>query len=267
MSQELYDLLSRELSLLEQMAVALESRIHSAPNGSLRVHTPKGKNPQYYLYKKNEAGEHLDYIRKENRALAAALAQKSYDEQVLLYIYQKLNSVHELIDCYEMFDCNEIYDALLPARKELVKPIELSDEDFVREWKESKHTGENTYQKKGNYQTKQGEYVRSKSEIIIADKLYQAGVPYVYEPALYLAGGECLFPDFAVLNLRLRKEYYWEHFGIMDRPDYASRAIEKIDLYERNGLWPGKNLLLSFETGARVLDTRNLDNLILTFLK
>jgi len=64
--------------------------------------------------------------------------------------------------------------------------------------------------------TAKGERVRSKSEIIIADSLMRAGVPYRYEFPIILNGYGKIYPDFTVLNVGLRKELYWEHLGMMD---------------------------------------------------
>ena len=35
-------------------------------------------------------------------------------------------------------------------------------------------------------------------------------VPYHYEAPLYLKGRGIIHPDFTVLNIRTRQEYYWE---------------------------------------------------------
>ena len=49
-------------------------------------------------------------------------------------------------------------------------------------------------------------------------------------------------------------EIYWEHEGMMDNPDYAKSAIKKIELYENNGIFPGENLILTFESSASVVN-------------
>ena len=53
--------------------------------------------------------------------------------------------------------------------------------------------------------TEKGEAVRSKSEKIIADKLYMKEIPYVYEQPLYLKGYGYVVPDFKILNVRTKK--------------------------------------------------------------
>lgn len=42
---------------------------------------------------------------------------------------------------------------------------------------------------------------------------------------------------------------------MMDNPDYAGKAIQKIELYEKNGIFPGVNLILTFETRATSINT------------
>ena len=63
------------------------------------------------------------------------------------------------------------------------------------------------------------------------------------------------------------KKFAWEHFGMMDDPDYAARATEKLELYAENGFFPGKNLIITMETSAKPLSSKLLKSLIKTYLK
>ena len=104
--------------------------------------------------------------------------------------------------------------------------------------------------------------MRSKSEKIIADKLYHLGIPYKYEAPLNLKGLGIIHPDFTIMDMKNRREVYWEHCGIMDNSEYAERAVARINQYERNGLHLGERLILTFETGNTPLDIRVLDKII-----
>ena len=64
-----------------------------------------------------------------------------------------------------------------------------------------------------------------------------------------------------------RREFAWEHFGMMDDPDYAARATEKLELYAENGFFPGKNLIITMETPAKPLSSKLLKSVIKTYLK
>ena len=42
---------------------------------------------------------------------------------------------------------------------------------------------------------------------------------------------------------------------MMDSPAYAESAVRKIHCYERNGIFPGERLILTFETQRDPLNT------------
>ena len=119
------------------------------------------------------------------------------------------------------------------------------------------------------YFTANGERVRSKSEIIIADHLRRYGVVYKYEKPLELTvhGRRVTFyPDFTVMNSRTGRIYYLEHFGMMDNEDYYNAVLRKLDAFEMNQLLIGRDVLLLHESSSAPLNTRVLDCYIQEFL-
>ena len=109
------------------------------------------------------------------------------------------------------------------------------------------------------FKTNKGEYVRSKSELIIADRLSGLGIPYRYEAELIL-GDTVIHPDFTILDIKHRREVYFEHFGMMDNPKYATSAVQRINLYNRNNIVLGDRLFFTVETDSVPLDTEIVDN-------
>ena len=101
---------------------------------------------------------------------------------------------------------------------------------------------------------------------MIADLLAREQIPYRYECPLYLEGLGTIYPDFTVLNTRLRKELYWEHFGMMDDPEYAEKAIKKLDGYEQNGIFQGENLIVTYETKQTPLNQKMIIRMIENYL-
>lgn len=130
----------------------------------------------------------------------------------------------------------------------LIKPYEISDDEYVKQWENISYEGKPFEPNLPEIYSEQGERVRSKSEKMIADKLNMLGIPYRYEYPVRLQGCGTVYPDFLFLNRATRKEYIYEHFGMMDNPDYANNTIKKINLYAKNGYVLGKNLLVSWET-------------------
>ena len=53
-----------------------------------------------------------------------------------------------------------------------------------------------------------------------------------------------------------------EHFGMMDNNSYCENAIRKINGYQRNGYYPGKNFLYTFETYKNPVDIKNFEIMI-----
>lgn len=268
MNRELYDQIVVEEKKLEKTAMILREKIENAPDGKLRVMKAKGKYYQHYVYKKDSKGiASAEYLKKGDISIAKALAQRKYDEKILAITEKRLNALKHMKLAYEpQKDEVSIFADLGEAYKQLIDPHEKDDETYVKEWYESKKCGGNTYETHGNRHTERGEDVRSKTEKIIADKLYRRNIPYIYEPVLELRDGHVVYPDFLTLNVRLRKEIYWEHFGMMDNIEYAEKTTKKIDDYEKNDFWYGKNILYTFETVDYMPDDRNIDALISRFL-
>ena len=87
------------------------------------------------------------------------------------------------------------------------------------------------------HRTERGDLVRSKSELVIADKLYGEGVEYVYEKPLVISG-RTYYPDFTIEDDATGVTYYWEHLGMLDDPGYRARWERKREGYVADGIAP-----------------------------
>jgi hypothetical protein len=81
------------------------------------------------------------------------------------------------------------------------------------------------------HRTERGDLVRSKSELIIADKLFARGIDYAYEQPLVLPNGHILYPDFTITDHARGVTFYWEHLGLLDDPAYRARWEKKRQEY------------------------------------
>ena len=83
------------------------------------------------------------------------------------------------------------------------------------------------------YITKDGNRVRSKSELIISEALQVANIKYTYEQKLYYdkTAGKYLLPDFTI-HLPDGTDIYWEHVGMLGNEDYDKRWQEKLKIYK-----------------------------------
>ena len=90
------------------------------------------------------------------------------------------------------------------------------------------------------HQTARGEAVRSKSEVIVADALFEKKLTYEYERALTI-DGVTRYPDFTIVDDDLGQTFYWEHLGMLWNNRYRERWEEKLDWYAKHGIRPFKN--------------------------
>lgn len=105
------------------------------------------------------------------------------------------------------------------------------------------------------HRTEKGHMVRSKSELVIANMLFQLGIPYDYERICdgTSAPGR-LRPDFSFVTAD-GDLIVWEHLGMLSRPDYKRGWEWKREWYSRNGFVDGKTLFTSTEDAENGLDS------------
>lgn len=256
--------LEQEKEELEKLLRTLMRANKKVPEGTLRIIKTKGKYPQYYHYQSEEEkqGKNLRYLPKKELKFAQKLAQKQYDMDVMKCLGKRIDTIEKFLGQCKETDIEVIYEKLSEERKALVIPVIETDEMFESAWRESIRENTNEFPKEIELYTEAGECVRSKSEKILADGFRRMGIPYVYEPELELADGSRIYPDFALLHKRKRKTIYFEHFGMMDVPEYGIRAIKKIMKYEENGYWFGDNFLCTFETSENPLDMRIVEKML-----
>ena len=107
--------------------------------------------------------------------------------------------------------------------------------------------------------------LRSKSESMIDMYLFTHHIPFRYECALTL-GEVTLYPDFTLLRPSTGKIYYWEHHGRMDDPYYAKNVFTKMQLYNSYGIFPGIQLILTFETSESPLTFDAIEHTVSFYL-
>lgn len=88
---------------------------------------------------------------------------------------------------------------------------------------------------------------RSKSELNIAQLLYEAGFEFAYEPLIYM-GGIKAYPDFVFYVQEVGRCFIWEHFGLWNDKDYRKDAQKKTELYLSRGCLPGRDVIFTYET-------------------
>lgn len=244
------DSVRRELILRKQR---LEKCIHSAtlfmqqaPQGRLRISKRSNGNRYYHITHAHETSG--VYIRSSNLELASQLAQKDYLERFLKAAHHELACINSCLRTLDKNNAEAVYTLLNQDRQNLVSPYMVDDDMCADRWNALPFNTNSFEPEEKVFMTRRGEMVRSKSELIIADMYYSLGIPYRYECELVLKNGKSKYPDFTLFHAPKRMTIYHEHLGCMSNQDYIRRNLIKLRAYEENGIFVGKNLLLTFET-------------------
>lgn len=263
------ELLEKRCVQLENAIKFLEESVKKAPAGAIRI-AGKGKNTQFYHIGENtpKTGR---YVTKNEFSLAKKIIQADYDKIQIEALNEELSALQKLMAFSQKGKAAKSLSKVNEYRKAIATPATLSDEEYAVQWKNMSFRKKSFSSKSADFATSSGQRVRSKSEIIIAQTLEQSEIPFRYEFPIVLELGDCefkeFFPDFYCLNLRTRKEFIWEHFGMMDDPQYAANAVGKLKIYGENGWLPGKNMIISMETRENPVSVKCIKAIIEQILK
>lgn len=254
----------QEIEKLIMKARKQKKNFDGLEEGSMRVCASK-RWPQYYFKEKGASKE--KYIPAKDKEFVRKIMQRDYNLKALRKLEEMQHELERFVQKYDVKEFERLYDELCEARKAFVTPLEMSRDAYIEKWMNEHPGGQNPYPEQGKYETERGEIVRSKSEKIIADTLYKMNVPYQYEPKIVLDDHRCFIPDFECLNVRIRKTFAWEHLGLLNSNEYASKNFSKLEVYEKNGILLGDSLIITLETPDNPLDVALIRRKIETFLK
>jgi hypothetical protein len=119
------------------------------------------------------------------------------------------------------------------------------------------------------HRTLGGELVRSKSEVIIANLLFERGIDYTYENRLLGPDGSVKYPDFTIDDAETGRRIYWEHLGLMNDVLYRQRWSKKLAWYRSHGILPLEDgggpsgmLVVSEDSEKGGIDSKTLADLV-----
>ena len=261
--QDIFNKLLERKNYLLKMIDQTEKQLINIPEGNLRIvsNHSVSKKPRYYL-RTNPADPTGTYIKEKDKDIIYKLAQKDYNQRLLESAHNELIAINKYLSHYPNINAEQVYEHLHLERQKLVTPIQITNKEYTQNWLAYEYDKKAFEENTPELYTEKNERVRSKSEVIIADSLNRAGIPYRYECPLKLSGGIIVHPDFTLLHIKTRKNIYWEHLGMMDDETYAESAINKLSLYLKNGISLGDNLILTFETKNNPMNHKMIDAMI-----
>ena len=253
---QLHQQMVKRREYLIQLQEEIVRQSKELPQGRLRVNNDRGIARYYHI---NVDGDtHGNYISKRNSDLACKLAQKDYLQKINRTINDELKDIEKYLLRHKEYAIEDVFINLNSYRQKLVTPLAISDEMYAQQWEQEPFEKNPYYPEERVYPTKKDEFVRSKSEVLLADMFYEMGVPYRYEAQLKLGKGKIRYPDFTLLCVRTRELMYHEHFGLMDDEEYRRSCFAKLDEYRKNGIYLGKNLIITYEAEGSYLNIKEI---------
>ena len=106
---------------------------------------------------------------------------------------------------------------------------------------------------KGNHTASDGTNLKSRAELALYEFFLSQDLKPIYEKPL-LIDGDTWYPDFSFLRCSDGEHIIWEHFGMMNDPQYQDQALHKLSKYASYGFLPFINLIATYDYGNDRID-------------
>ena len=248
----------KELENEKKVRNFIENRKAKLPPGSLQKQVV-GEETYYYQQVRIEGEQKsifLDKKRDEDCSVISELMEKKTVVHGLPVLRRNIDALEKCIPVLESYSpLNHPYGAALE------EGYFLDDQVCIKEWLKQKAGNEKYFPASLIHETKSGILVRSKSEVLIADALYELRIRFKYENGLWL-GSKKIYPDFEIVHPVDNRLIWWENFGMMDDPIYVESTMKKIDDYRENGIILGDNLIITWENRNNPLTHRTINKML-----
>lgn len=253
-------ILEKELDEQRKLKKIYAKKVKTLPNGVLSVSEYKGKR----YYSKYQNGNRK-YMGKET-------VQEVKDIQ----LYKLLEEMIKRIETNDVLISKILKEYKDPSpitvERELGKAYQNESGELLKlfgkkngkDWGNQEYERYMKYPEKLVHRTLKGDFVRSKSEVILANTLFAKGLQYRYEEITEI-GSHVLAPDFKVLIPKTNQIKIIEHFGMMQDFKYRKKAMDKMETYIEHGYRPYEDIIFTFDDLDGHIDAKNLDILITNF--
>ncbi len=237
--------------------------------GTICQENRQGKQKLFYVYE--EKGKRKRTVINNQPQLLTQLARKRYLEEELEILNKDMIALNRLIATYIEPTPETIIERLPAKYRDLPEeyffysqhePItdvrsdmqtSASSKTYRQHWATQPYE-QSTYKPEEKVQmTSSGLRVRTKSEVVVAEMLDAAGITYRYEQMIYIEDFS-FAPDFTILSDK--GIIYWEHAGMIHHTEYCNHHKWKMEMYEKAGIVPWKNLIITYDNENGGLDTR-----------
>lgn len=251
------ELLERKEDLIKEMA--------DLPEGELLcTDTTDGRRYMQRIPATGNRKKEHRYGVKKKPQLLKDLVRKEYVKKALKIIERDIKTLETAVKKYQPVDENSVMETFIAKYPELSDCIYggVFDEE---KWKKRFSRIENYHPENLKHTALDGTGSRSKNEIYIASRLDHHGLTYRWDtptgiPGLYRV------PDFTIKRKRDGKIIYWEHMGMMYDLESRIDNKHKLEEYEKAGIVPWDNLILTYDTRNGGLRANLIEAMIIGWL-
>lgn len=249
----------KELECQRKLEKLYTSELQGLPEGKLVLQNKKGRD---YFCKTYKGEQH--YLGKENREVRL-LKKRYFLEESLRRIAGNKKVLQSLQEKYRSITPEAIAASAPKAYRDLPQEcFALKTAPQPRGWSTMAYKRNQKHPERLMHKTMKGDYVRSKSEAIIANMLFLREIEYRYEEVVTIGGVE-LAPDFRILLRSQNRYIYWEHMGMVGKFNYLETAMQRMKRYIEYGYEPWYDVIFTFEDIDGNINTQIIDKIITDF--
>ena len=239
----------------------LEKELSCLPEGDLFIYTSHGmKSYAERIPAKGNIKKEKRTGIKRDRDRLNKLVRKKYVSSAIDILDRNIAAMDSLLKKYRPADENSVMKAFVEKHPELTDGIYYGLMSYD-EWAKNFESAEGYHPENLKSTSADGSRKRSLGEIIIGSRLDYYGIPYRYEASINHPDIPYA-PDFTIIRPRDNKIIYWEHLGNVNDESYMSYSKHKLEYYERYGIVPWDNLIVSYSQPDYGINEKLIDSLI-----
>lgn len=255
------EILSLVLKENRKRQEVLRIELQECPQGRLyqKYHKAGKSNPmlkEYFVQSYIENGKQIQKGINTNPGVVIGLIKRELLEKELKSLE---NNEKQIEACLKNIQNFQLYSEIEKLQKrcpsvteEMVS--EALKPSVVSAWEQEEFEQSNYKVEERRQRTRRGLKVRSKSELLIAESLYEYSIPFRYEQILYIQD-KAFAPDFTILRAD-GTLVYWEHFGLTNTKEYLEHQMYKLRMYASKDIVPWKNLIITYDDPSGNVDLR-----------
>ena len=258
------DDLGEMLQFLHNLSENYSMELSKCPDARL-LGTKRGRSYNFYAIRDGDE----TYSRKgitQNKTLIKALCRKKLLQETLKRLENDIKLLENARTRWQPVDAQSVIESLdgaysvLPAEFFYDSLMQSGDAWAAAAYNQSDYKPENKI-----HVTSKGLRVRSKSEALIAERLYANDIAFHYEEVLNV-GSAALVPDFTIRRPD-GSIVYWEHCGLTGDAHYMRRHYNKLEIYRQAGIAPWHNLIVTYDDEKGHIDMNVVESEICNKLK